>query len=259
MKRRSMVLGMAGSCLAAGMMGAEAHDAMRKKKRTFVLVHGGWHGGWCFKKMLPLLEAAGHDAWAPTLTGMGERAHLLDPGIDLDTHVQDVVNVLEYEDLHHVVLLGHSSGGMVVAGAYAQAHARIAHVVYLDAFLPDDGKALSHYAPVPPTREDGWRVPPIGPPEFFGVTDPRDIEWMAPRFGDQPVATFTQPVRTRPEHPTLPRASFIQCTDAPWFVEAAERARRRNYAYYEMFAAGHDAMVTMPRELTRLLLEIARK
>jgi pimeloyl-ACP methyl ester carboxylesterase len=252
-------MGMAGAALAAGMNVTGAHDAMRKRKRTFVLVHGGLHGGWCWKKVVPLLRAAGHDALTPSLSGMGERVHLLDSTIDLSTQVRDVVNVLAYEDLREVVLVGHSYGGMVIAGAHAAAHERIAHLVYLDAFLPDDGKALSDYAPVPPTREDGWRVPPIGGPELFGVTDPDDIAWMTARFGDQPLATFTEQVQARQQHPTRPHASFIQCTETPWFAEAAERARQRNYGYYELFTAGHDAMVTKPRALAKLLLDIASR
>src|SRR5262245_23442812 len=123
---------MAGSYLAAGMIGAQAHDAMQRKKYTFVLVHGGWHGGWCWKKLVPLLRADGHEVLTPTLTGMGERSHLLDPHSDLSTHVLDVVNLLNYEDLRNVILVGHSYAGMVIAGVFAQAYNRIAHTVYLD-------------------------------------------------------------------------------------------------------------------------------
>jgi pimeloyl-ACP methyl ester carboxylesterase len=105
----------------------------------------------------PLLRAAGHEVFTPTLTGLGERSHLLGPDIDLDTHVRDVAAVLEYEDLHDVVLVGHSSGGMVIAGTTAVAAERIGQLVYLDAFLPEDGKALRDYAPVPPARPDTTR------------------------------------------------------------------------------------------------------
>src|SRR5437660_801825 len=108
---------------------------------TFVLVHGAWHGGWCWRKLMPLLRSAGHAVWTPTLTGLGERAHLGNPDVGLSTHVQDVVNVLEYEDLSNVVLVGHSYGGMVITGVAHQMPGRLAHLVYLDAFVPKDGQS----------------------------------------------------------------------------------------------------------------------
>src|SRR5215211_5857359 len=105
----------------------------RTTMATFVLVHGAWHGGWCWRKLTPLLRAAGHEAHAPTLTGLGERVHLATPEVGTDTHVQDVCKLLEYEDLSGVVLVGHSYGGHVIAGVAAQAPERLAHLVYLDA------------------------------------------------------------------------------------------------------------------------------
>src|SRR5919202_1722005 len=109
---------------------------------TFVLVHGAWHGGWCCRRLIPLLRDAGHEVYAPTLTGLGERSHLLSPAIDLETHVRDVTGVLEYEELTGVVLVGHSYGGMVITGVAEDAAPRLAHLVYLDAFLPRDGECL---------------------------------------------------------------------------------------------------------------------
>src|SRR3954452_4236427 len=114
----------------------------RSDQATFVLVHGAWHGGWCWKRLTPLLRAAGHEVVVPTLTGLGERSHLLTPEVGLDTHIRDITAVLKYEDLHNVVLIGHSYGGMVIAGVAEEVPERIAQLVYLDAFLPDNGKAL---------------------------------------------------------------------------------------------------------------------
>jgi pimeloyl-ACP methyl ester carboxylesterase len=107
---------------------------------AFVLVHGGWHGGFCWRFVAPALRRAGHDVYTPSLTGLGDRAHLARPGIDLELHIQDVVAVLEMEDLREVVLLGHSYGGMVVTGAADRCTARIRNLVYLDAFVPENGK-----------------------------------------------------------------------------------------------------------------------
>jgi len=231
----------------------------QQEKATFVLVHGAWHGGWCWKKVVPLLEAVGHRVFTPTLTGLGERVHLLSSQIDLNTHVQDIAATLDYEDLHNVVLVGHSYGGMVITGVAEKAGARLAHMVYIDAFLPENGKALKDYAPVPPTKEDGWRVPPPGPPSAFDVTDERDIAWMTPRLGDQPLKTFTQPAQLSAERNTALGQTFIQCTQAPFFMEAGERAKKWGFRYQELFSAGHDAMVTKPVELSKMLLEVVKK
>jgi pimeloyl-ACP methyl ester carboxylesterase len=114
---------------------------------TFVLVHGSLHGGWCWKRVVPRLRSAGHDVFTPTLSGLGERVHLVHPGIDLDTHIQDVLGVLEYEDLHDVVLVGHSYGTMVITGAADRLPGRIAHLVYLDGVMACDGKAALDFFP----------------------------------------------------------------------------------------------------------------
>jgi pimeloyl-ACP methyl ester carboxylesterase len=145
-------------------------------------------------KVVPFLRAAGHQVFTPTLTGLGERSHLLTPEVGPDTHIEDVAAVLEYEDLVNVVLVGHSYAGMAIAGVAQKVSRRLAELAYLDAFLPEHGKCLLDYGPPIPTREDGWRVPPPGPPQAFGVTDERDIAWMAPRLGDGPLRCMTQPV-----------------------------------------------------------------
>ena len=139
----------------------------------FVLVHGGWVGGWYWRRVSPLLEAAGHRVLVPTLTGLGERAHLCSLGVNLDTHIEDVANVLTFEDLHNVVLVGHSYGGIVITGVAEHAAERLAHLCYLDAFVPSNGQALADFvgpAMVADAREkaklshDGSRVPMPFPP-----------------------------------------------------------------------------------------------
>jgi pimeloyl-ACP methyl ester carboxylesterase len=225
---------------------------------TFVLVHGAWHGGWCWTKLTPLLRAAGHQVYTPTLTGLGERSHLLTSEVGLDTHIRDVTAVLEYEDLRDVVLVGHSYGGMVITGvAAADAARRLAHLVYLDAFLPEPGRALTDYAPVPPTKPDGWRVPPPATARQFGVSDERDAAWTTARLGDQPLRAFTQPLPAATAVTSSVRRTFIQCTTARWFAEAAERARRQGFQSRELLSAGHDAMLSQPGALARLLFATA--
>ena len=227
----------------------------QSKSGTFVLVHGAWHGGWCWKKLTPLLTDRGHRVFAPTLTGLGERAHLLSPAVDLTTHIQDITAVLEYEDLHDVVLVGHSYGGMVIAGVAEKAASRLTQLVYLDAFLPENGKAVKDYAPLNPTREDGWRVPVPGMPPRFGVTDKDDVAWMEARLGDHPNKTFTDPAHLSVDKQSSLRRSFIQCTKAPFFSEAAERAKREGFRFRELFVAGHDAMITQPQALAAILMD----
>ena len=133
----------AGAALAAATFsGTSSVRAQARNKATFVLVHPAWFGGWCWKKVIPLLRARGYDVFAPTLTGLGDRAHLARPEIGLNTHVEDVANLLKYEDLSGVVLVGNSSGGMVITGVSDRMPERIAHVVYLDAFVPQDGQSM---------------------------------------------------------------------------------------------------------------------
>src|SRR2546421_8767740 len=137
---------------------------------TFVLVHGAWHGSWCWKRVRKALQAQGHDVFTPTLTGVGERSHLLARNINLDTHIDDVVNLIRWEELTDVVLCGHSYGGAVISGAASRVGDRISALVYLDAFVLEDGESLHDALPpeqrnmqlaVAQTHGDGWKVPPI--------------------------------------------------------------------------------------------------
>jgi pimeloyl-ACP methyl ester carboxylesterase len=235
---------------------------------TFVLVHGAWHGGWCWKKVTPLLRAAGHEVFTPTLTGLGERAHLLSPEIDLSLHIRDVVNVLEYEDLHGVVLVGHSYAGMVITGVASQVPGRLAHLVYLDAAVPrdresrlelvDDDLRASVEERVR-TRGDGWKIPVTESNlDNWRITDPSDRAWVWPRLAPHPFETYREIIRLgEAAIEGIPR-TFIRCT-APVSASATpsvERVLEETGWRYRDLATGHDAMVTMPGELADLLLEI---
>jgi pimeloyl-ACP methyl ester carboxylesterase len=114
---------------------------------TFVLVHGAWHGGWCYKRVAQLLRQSGHEVYTPTLTGLGERSHLMNRTIDLETHVRDIVDVIRWEELSDLVLCGHSYGGMVISGVVEKVPEKIRALVYLDAFVPDSGQALTDFLP----------------------------------------------------------------------------------------------------------------
>src|SRR5205085_6029248 len=154
---------------------------------TFLVAHGAWSAGWAWKKMRPLMRTAGHEFWTPTYTGLGERAHLARPEVDLDMHIQDVVAVLESEELNDVYLIGHSYGGMVATGVADRARARIKHLIYLDAFAPQDGQSAFDLQPPEQVAQrraaarkdgDGWRLAtgPM-PPD----TSAEDIAWATPR------------------------------------------------------------------------------
>jgi pimeloyl-ACP methyl ester carboxylesterase len=231
---------------------------------TFVLVHGAWHGGWCWKKLTPLLQAAGHEVFTPTLTGLGERAHLLTPQIGLDTHIADITAVLDYEDLRNVILVGHSYGGMVITGVAELAAHRLSHLVYLDAFIPQDGQALldtlpDHGASVRKTAAesgDGWKVP-VGK-ATFGVTDEADVKWMVARMTPQPLRSFVEPVRlTNAAALALPRRYILCRQDEPTLFDShAQRARREGWGYTEL-QTGHDAMIIVPEASGSILLEVA--
>ena len=234
---------------------------------TYLLVHGGWHGGWYWGRVTPLLREAGHEVFTPTLTGLGERAHLLSPEIDLDTHIRDVLGVIKYEDLHDLILVGHSYAGMIITAVAEQSVERLKHVVYLDAFIPENGESLidligedfaATFRELVEAEGDGWRLPPL-PLEVLGITDERDKDWMRPKLVDQPFKTFSQPVRLEDETAAsrIPR-TFIYCNDPAIgpYDRFAEMARREGWRYREI-ATGHFPMVTEPRRTAELLLELA--
>jgi pimeloyl-ACP methyl ester carboxylesterase len=233
---------------------------------TFVLVHGAWHGGWCWQRLTPLLRSSGHHVYTPTLTGLGERAHLLSPQVDLQTHAQDVAGVLQYEALHHVLLVGHSYGGMVITAAAELVAGRLAHLIYLDAYAPLDGECLLDFLP-PDARErtlararaegDGWYLPPQRDEHPYGIRDPADVAWLRSKLTAHPLKSMTQPVRCAdPVAAALPR-TYVTCTATGYFPFFARRAQATpGWAYRELDAV-LDAMVATPHLLAGTLLDIA--
>jgi pimeloyl-ACP methyl ester carboxylesterase len=232
---------------------------------TYVLVHGAWGGGFAWnRKVAPLLRARGHHVFVATLTGLGERSHLASPEVTLDTHIQDVANLLFYEDLHDVVLSGHSYGGMVITGVADRVPERIKHLVYLDAAIPRDGESLAD-SQSPERRAammervaregDGWRLPP-GP---MSADDPPEHQaWAAPRRTPQPVKTFTQPIRLERGETTLPR-TYVYCTvgkDGP--SERLERVQRDPAWKVHILDTGHNLHYSAPERTVEILDEAGR-
>ncbi|PTQ66843.1 alpha/beta fold hydrolase [Celeribacter persicus] len=267
--RRQGLIGLAG--LAASLsvtVSATGTMAQSAASKTFVLVHGAWHGGWCWHKVIPQLLAQGHRVYAPSLTGLGDRSHLITPETDLGTHVSDIVNLLEFNDLKNVILVGHSYAGMVITGVAAKAAVRIGHLVYLDAFLPEDGMSLNDYmsdkgreifAANARDHGDGWRLPFDGSftLEGLGVSDPTDQDWMRPRLTDQPYASFTQAVEVPEGLWDAVRGSYVLCSRRPHYIAMAERAVAMGFARAGLQDKGHDAMVTQPDEVAEVLLKLA--
>ncbi len=223
---------------------------------TFVVAHGAWSAGWVWKKMHPLMAAHGHRLFTPTHTGLGERAHLANPDIDLELHIADILGVLEMEDLTGVTLIGHSYGGMVATGVADRARARVAKLIYLDAFAPEDGESLLDLLPAEERAlrqapADGWRIPPMPmPPD----TPAEDVEWCMPRRLPQPAKTFQQKLHFKNGPLTLPR-HYIYCTRHPpgdRFRRFLERARREGWGADEIDAS-HNPHVTCPEVLMSLL------
>jgi pimeloyl-ACP methyl ester carboxylesterase len=228
---------------------------------VIVLAHGAWSAAWAWKKVRPLMAAAGHQFFAPTYTGLGERAHLARPENDLETHIQDVLGVLKCEELRNVLLIGHSYGGMVATGVADRAAERVAQVIYLDAFVPEDGQSLFDLVPSEHRQRqldsvkagDGWRVAPNPvPPD----TSEEDAAWVMKFRMPQSVKCFSQPVRLHAK-PRLPR-TYIQCmryAERGPFGQVAARARAEGWPLHELDAS-HSPNVTAPDALMALLQRI---
>lgn len=232
---------------------------------TFVLVHGAWHGSWCWKRVRKALQARGHEVFTPTLTGVGERSHLRSPAVNLDTHIADVVNLIQWEELSDVVLCGHSYGGCVIGGVADRIPDRLRALVYLDAFLLENGQSLHDTLPLEQKNQqlevtqrdgEGWKVPPI-PAEVFNV-NAQDREWVDRQCTVQPLATFQQAITLSEKAVSVKNVTFILATefhDSP-FPVFCERAKANGWKTLTM-KCGHDVMLDLPEELTRVLLGVA--
>lgn len=241
---------------------------------TFVLVHGAWHGGWCWWKTAPLLRDAGHLVYAPSLTGLGDREHLarlIPPAVlNLDLHIRDIVNLLDSADLSEVILVGHAYAGMVITGVAELRPQRIGSLVYVNGVAPQNGEAMidqlaavrgpEFVARIRQYIADGepYMAQPTTPDEIaqrWAITDPADQAFVLPRLSPQPTLTFAQPVRIgTPEAANLQR-EFILCSESG-FEPVAQRAAANGWGVHHI-DTGHDPMITEPVQLTDILHSIA--
>jgi pimeloyl-ACP methyl ester carboxylesterase len=232
--------------------------------KTFVLVHGAWHGGWCWRRVADILERQGHKVFTPTLTGLGERSHLIRAGINVSTHVTDVVNVLKWERLKEVVLCGHSYGGLVVSGVAEQSAAAIRSIVFLDAFVPENGQAmgdLTNQATRDALKAAGERgdlgVPARSAAAF--LVNEKDQAWVDAMCVPQPIGCMTEKMALTGARERIARKSYIRAASYPnpGFDAAYARVKAdKSWRTYEV-PCGHDVMVDMPERLAEILVEAA--
>ena len=224
-----------------------------------VLAHGAWSAAWAWKKMRPLMARSGHSFFTPTYTGLGERAHLANPSIDLETHIEDVLGVLEFEDLRDVVLLGHSYGGMVATGVADRARARIAHLIYLDAFVPKDGESLFDLVPEEQRKRqqasaaagDGWRIAPNPTPED---TAAEDQAWIATKRLPHPLKCVETKLKLRNGPLTLPRSYIVATRNRHGpFGQFAALARTSPGWTCDEIDASHSPNITASEALMALI------
>jgi pimeloyl-ACP methyl ester carboxylesterase len=235
---------------------------------TYVLVPGGGHGGWCYQRVARLLRDAGHEVYAPTLTGVGERSHLVGPHVDLDLHITDVVNVLHYEDLQDVILVGHSYGGMVITGTADRAADRVGKLVYLDAANPRhdqslvdvSGPAIEFTRPLGQVV-DGVELVLLPAPDaalLYGVTDPDDVAWMADKLTAHPWRCFEQKLVLTDEAALWSIPQFhIVCTSTLLTRDPEQMDRARSEGRLWDIDTGHDLMITEPEKTADALLDVA--
>jgi pimeloyl-ACP methyl ester carboxylesterase len=235
--------------------------------RTYVLVHGGGHGGWCYQRVARILRSEGQEVYAPTLTGLGEREHLLSPAVDLDMHITDIVKVLDFEDLRDVILVGHSYGGMVISGVADRATDRVGHLVFLDAATPENGQSLVDLAGpvILAARGNGRMVdgmelvlyPGEDPMSFYGVTDPAQIAWMKPKLTPHPWKCFEQKLVLENEEAArrIPQTHIV-CTST---LEHRDVPRLKTLSDGRVWDVdtGHDLMISEPKAVADLLLRVA--
>lgn len=234
-------------------------------RRTFVLVHGAYHGGWCWRRVADILEARGHKVYTPTLTGLGERSHLLTSSINLDTHIADIVNVFKWEDLEDAVLCGHSYAGWVISGAIEHVLAQVSSLVFLDAFVPEDGQtgydlALSEtqHASIEQAIRTGAMSRPAPPAESFQV-NPKDRAWVDSKMTPQPLGVALQTIKLTGARDRVSKRTYIRATNfpSPRFDRYLARATANpGWHTYEV-PSGHDVMVDMPERLAQILVDVA--
>jgi pimeloyl-ACP methyl ester carboxylesterase len=230
---------------------------------TFVLVHGAWHGGWGWVRLVDMLRAQGHIVFAPTLTGQGERTHLISADVNATLHIADIVNLIHYERLANIVLVGHSYGGSVISGVAEIVPDKIAALVFLDAFVPDDGQSVVDLVQ-PAVKEiilaaaaRGETTVPVRDAAAFNVNE-KDRAWVDSLAGPQPIGTMTEKLKLTGARDRIANKTYIRASGYPnvAFEAAHARAKAAGWRTYEV-PCGHNVMIDMPERLAEILNEVA--
>ena len=239
---------------------------MRNHKTTYILIHGAWHGSWCWKRVRAALQYAGHNVFTPTLTGLGERLRLNSAAVDLSTHIADIVNLIQWEELSNVVLCGHSYAGSVITGVVDQIPDRIRALVFLDAFLLENGESLMDILPSEiaqavrdqaKTAGEGWKTNPV-PAHLLAVRDPRDAAWVDAQCTPQAIATFEERIQLTGSLEHIQDIAYMMPTEChPNLLVSHERVRARSWKVRTIDNSGHEVMIDQPHRLADFLLEYA--
>ncbi len=268
--RRAALGAIAASAAGAVIAGSATQTAqaqtaqVQAAPKTFVFVHGTWHGGWCWRRVADALEKKGHKVYAESLTGVGDRSHLLTKDVNLTTHVGDVVNLVKWEDLKDIVLVGHSSAGFVITQAAEQIGPQVSSIVYLDAFVPQPGDSLISLANPGPKKamEDAvargdLAAKPV-PAAAFKVNE-KDRAWVDAKCTPHPLAAVVEKVTAADAREKIARKTYIRAKgfDSPVFDQTLAKLKTDpGWKTYEV-PCGHDVMVDMPDRLVEILLEVA--
>jgi pimeloyl-ACP methyl ester carboxylesterase len=240
--------------------------AQTGQSKTFVLVHGAWHGGWCWRRVADLLEKQGHKVFTPTLTGVGERSHLMSKDINLDTHITDLVNVFKWEDLKDVCLVVHSYGGWPGSGALEQIGDRVSSIIWLDAFKPENGqRGIDFASEISRKRflaavEKGEPGRPAPTAEAFRVISEKDRAWVDSKTTPQPNGVAIQPIKLTGAREKVAKKTYIRAAKYPQpaFDQAlAECKADKSWRTFEATDSGHDVMVDAPQWLVDVLLQVS--
>lgn len=232
---------------------------------NFVLVHGAWHGGWCWRDVAAALRTAGHRVFTPTLTGLGERAHLLNPDVRLSTFIRDICAVIEAEELHEVVLVGHSFAGLVITGVADLMPQRLDQLVYLDALIVQSGQSALSILPLDVQTErsrtiddEGLRMA-IPSADKFGVFESEQVAWLTRQLTPHPINAYREALQLQHPFGNGLRKTYIAVTE-PWYPPLQvlrDWIRTQGDWRWRELAAGHDAMLTSPAALTTMLMALA--
>jgi pimeloyl-ACP methyl ester carboxylesterase len=261
--RRSLLKSVVSASAAAVALQASPKASAQETRRTYVLIHGAWHGGWCWRRVADALEARGHRVFAPSLTGLADRSHLLERSVNLSTHIADVVNLVKWEDLTNVVLVGHSYGGLVISGAVESILAQVSALVFLDALVPNNGDSTASL--VSPLVRDGiaatvrsgaTTMKPV-PAAVFKVNE-RDRAWVDAKCTPQPIACMTDAVLLTGAREKVPKKIYIRAVgyESPNLDAAGPgRVPKGDPTWRSLqLPCGHDAMIDMPEKLAEILL-----